>query len=115
MLRAPFCLNICCGFRYYWFNYETGISTTSVPAELSDDMVAELQFDSGSYFANTVTKEATWADPKETEWRQMSDPNGNKFWFHPEVRCPARPQWESKRKRSAAAQPSTHIWRRICL
>ena len=75
-------------YRYYWFNYATHATTTETPAELPVDMVSELQFDSGSYYTNSVTKEASWADPAESEWRKMADPDGNSFWFNPNVRGP---------------------------
>ena len=51
-------------------------------------MVADLQFDSGAfYYSNAVTQATQWSDPAEDDWRQLTDPSGNKFWFHPKVRA----------------------------
>jgi hypothetical protein len=71
--------------RYFWFNYATGATSYEVPAELPDDLAAELHFDSGAYYSNTATKKSSWADPSEREWHQVTDPKGRKFWFNPEV------------------------------
>lgn len=75
---------MCC--RPYWYNYATDATSTEAPAELSPEMVEDLTYDAGSYFHNTVTKEASWEDPKETAWRAVQDPEGRTFWYHAVVR-----------------------------
>lgn len=66
----------------YWYNYANDASATETPAELSAEMADELTYDAGSYYHNTVTKEAAWEDPSETGWRSVQDPEGRTFWYH---------------------------------
>ena len=75
-----------CGCRYFWFNYVSGATVAHTPAELPNDMAKDIQYDSGSYWHNTASTTTQWADPHESEWRKMTDPDGNPFWFNPEVR-----------------------------
>lgn len=74
---------MCC--RPYWYNYVNDATTQDVPGELSHEMVEELTYDAGSYYHNTVSKEASWQDPAETGWRAVQDPEGRTFWFHAKV------------------------------
>jgi hypothetical protein len=67
-------------------------------------MVSELQFDSGSYYANSVTKESSWADPAEAGWRKVADPAGNTYWFNPKVRTGARGRCREGPPPNAAVQ-----------
>lgn len=71
--------------RPYWYNYANDASATETPAELSAEMADELTYDAGSYYHNTVTKEAAWEDPSETGWRSVQDPEGRTFWYHAAV------------------------------
>ena len=75
--------------RYYWFNYETGATSRNIPAELPDELATDLQYDSGAFWLNTATQESTWADPAESGWRRIKDPNGRSFYFNPSVRLAA--------------------------
>lgn len=75
---------MCC--RPYWYNYVTHATSHEVPAELSREMADELTYDAGSYYHNTVSKEASWEDPAETGWRAVQDPEGRTFWYHAVVR-----------------------------
>lgn len=56
------------------------------PAELPAELADELRFDSGTFFHNSVTQEASWEDPAELSWRAIQANGGKVFWFHPQVR-----------------------------
>ena len=79
---------MCC--RPYWYNYVNDATTQDVPAELSNEMADELTYDAGSYYHNTVSKEASWQDPAESGWRAVQDPEGRTFWYHAKVRAALR-------------------------
>lgn len=72
-------------YRPYWYNYVNDATTTETPAELTNEMAEDLTYDAGSYYHNSVTKEASWEDPKEKGWRAVQDPEGRTFWYHATV------------------------------
>jgi hypothetical protein len=74
-------------YRAYWYNYITEATSVNVPAELPAEVASELDFDAGTYYYNTITNKASWNDPTDATWREVTDPNGRKFWYHPQVRC----------------------------
>ena len=70
----------------YWFNYASDLTTTETPAELPSEEATALMYEGAAYWHNTASKEAAWSDPKEETWREVTDPAGRKFWYHPKAR-----------------------------
>ncbi|GMH40195.1 hypothetical protein BSKO_08099 [Bryopsis sp. KO-2023] len=82
----------------FWYNYRTEATVSRTPAELSGDLLTEMDAEAGTYWYNPVTGKHSWENPSEESWQKgYHAASGNHFYFHHEKGS----TWEA---------PEDHSW-----
>jgi len=89
------------GTEAFWLNFKTNVTNARQPAELPNDLAAELEAEPSTYWFNEVTGASQWEDPKESSWNMLQDKEGRAYWFKPSTgdstyKQPIEAAWKQK-------------------